>query len=331
MSMLRAGVIGTGSMGKNHVRVYAELPNVELVCIADPQSDLSFFEKKYKAKTYTDYKKMLDEEELDLVTVATPTITHKDVALDVMGRGIHLLLEKPIADSAEEADEIIAAAEKNGVKLMVGHLERFNPAVIELKRRIQEGELGKVYKVDVNRVGPIPPRIQDVGVTIDLAVHDIDVMRFLTEAEPERVFAETEQRIHSKREDLLAGIIRFTNRTICYLNVNWLTATRIRKLYITGEKGMFVIDYIQQTLHFFENAASNGPNAQYNMIKEGKMIRYPIHKKEPLKEEIAHFVECIEKDTQPLVSGEDGKKAIKIALDILTSAKTQEVVKNETY
>jgi len=201
--------------------------------------------------------------------------------------------------------------------------------VLELKRRIKEGELGNVYKVDVNRVGPFPPRIRDVGVVIDLAVHDIDIMRFLTESEPERIFAETEQRVHSDKEDLLAGVIRFRNKTIAYLNVNWLTPTKIRKLYITGEKGMFVIDYIEQTLYFYENAALTEKDVVDNKIVEGKMIRFRIDKKEPLKNELSHFIDCVCNNKDPLVSGEDGKQALRIALDVIRSAKNGEVITYE--
>ncbi len=326
---LKAGVIGAGIMGNNHIRVYSDTKGVDLVAVADTGKDKHpELKEKYKINTYEDYKKMIAEENLDIVSIAVPTSLHHKVAMDVMKRGIHVLLEKPISLSLEEADEIIKCSRENKVKLMIGHIERFNPAVLELKRRIDAGELGKVYKVDVNRVGPIPLRIKDSGVTTDLAVHDIDVMRFLTDSEPERIYAEVEQRIHSKKEDLLAGVIRFRNKTICYLNVNWLTPTRIRKLYITGERGMFVIDYIDQKLFFYENASHADRNNSGEAIKEGNMTRFRIDKKEPLRNEIEHFIECVKKDKEPLVSGEDGKKAVEIALKLIESA-GKKVIKNE--
>ena len=140
--------------------------------------------------------------------------------------------------------------------------------------------------------------------------------------------AETEQRVHSKKEDLLAGVIRFRNGTICYLNVNWLTPTRIRKLYITGEKGMFVINYLDQNLYFYENEAQVEDDL-FGLIKEGRMIKFKINKKEPLKNEIKHFAECINENKEPLVSGEDGKKALAIALKIIESAEKGEVISCE--
>ena len=329
MKKLRVGVIGTGNMGINHVRVYSELEDVELVATADENQEMNaIVEKKFRIKTYTDHKEMLEKEEFDIISVVVPTILHHKVALDVMKKGINLLLEKPIASTIEEADEIIKCAKENKVKLMIGHVERFNPAVLDLKNRIKNGELGKVYKVDVNRVGPLPPRILDVGVTIDLAVHDIDIMRFLTDSEPERVYSEIEQQIHSKKEDLLAGVIRFKNRTICYLNVNWLTPTVIRKLFITGEKGMYMINYHDQNLYFYENEAQMDRGIP-GKIREGRMIKFKIDKKEPLKNELKHFIECIREDKEPLVSGGDGKKALAIALKIIESAEKGEVLKYE--
>jgi len=326
---LRAGVIGTGIMGNNHIRVYSDTKGVDLVAVADTDKDKhGDLKERYAINPYSDYKKMISEEKLDVVSIAVPTSLHQEVAMNVMNKGINVLLEKPISLSLEEADKIIKCAKDNRVKLMIGHIERFNPAVLELKRRIDAGELGKVYKVDVNRVGPIPQRIMDAGVTTDLAVHDIDIMRFLTDSEPERIYAEVEQRIHSKKEDLLAGVIRFRNKTICYLNVNWLTPTRIRKMYITGERGMFVIDYMDQKLFFYENASQESIENRGELIREGNMTRFRIDKKEPLRNEIEHFIECVKENREPLVSGEDGKKAVEIALKLIESA-GKKVIKNE--
>jgi UDP-N-acetylglucosamine 3-dehydrogenase len=329
MRKLRAAVIGGGVMGLNHLRVYSDMEDVDLVALADVNETLNKkIEKKYRIKTYTDYKEMLKHEQIDIVTVAVPTVLHHEVATAVLKHKIHLLLEKPIASSIEEADSIIKLARQNDVKLLIGHIERFNPAIQELKRLILRGDLGRIYKIDANRVSPIPVRIHDVGVTIDIGVHDIDVVRFLTESEPERIYAETAQRVHSKKEDLLAGIIKFSDGTICYLNVNWLTPTKIRKLYITGEKGMYVVDYIEQELLFFENA-HDAQQTDIHLITEGKMIKYKIEKKEPLRNEIDHFVQCVLKDEEPLVSGEDGKAALRIATKLLLSAENNQVINYE--
>jgi len=215
-----------------------------------------------------------------------------------------------------EGKEIIKLAEKNKVKIMIGHIERFNPAIIELKKRIDAGELGRIFKIDVNRVGPFPSRIRDVGVVIDLAVHDLDIMRYLTSSEVSRMYAETESKINTNYEDLLSALIKFNNGVICNLNINWLTPTKIRKLYITGEKGMFVANYLTQNLYFYENDEMNSHFEYADIMRgvsEGRMIKFNIKKKEPLLAEIEHFVDCVENDKEPLIKGEDGLIALELA------------------
>ncbi|MBN2458150.1 Gfo/Idh/MocA family oxidoreductase [Candidatus Woesearchaeota archaeon] len=328
--MLNAAVIGVGLMGKNHARVYFGLDNVNLVAIADPDKNkLGKLSKDYRCKAYTDYKKMLSEEKIDIVSIAVPTINHFEVSCNTLDKGINVLLEKPIAVSTAEGKNIISLAKKKNLKLMVGHIERFNPAVIELKKRINNNELGRVYKIDVNRIGPYPGRIRDVGVVIDLAVHDIDIIRYITGSEVKRLYAETEKKINSKYEDMLSGLLRFENGIICNMNINWLTPTKIRKLYITGERGMFVVNYLKQELIFYENAEVTN-NLDYadimRGVSEGRMIKFAINKKEPLLAEIEHFVNCINENKEPLISGEDGLTAIKIADMLLKSSSERRAI-----
>ena len=328
---LRAAVIGIGAMGKNHVRVYSEIEGVELVAIADSnQVELEKLGRKYKIKTYTDYKEMIAGENLDIISIVVPTMLHHRLALDCLNAKINVLVEKPIALNVTEAREIIETAEKNGVKLTIGHIERFNPAVQELKQRINLGAIGKVYEIVVKRIGPFPARIRDVGVVIDLAVHDIDIMRYLLDTEPMRIYAETEKRIHTDHEDLLCAMIKFRNDVICNLDINWLTPLKKRKIYVTGENGMFTVDYINQDLIFHENSSKNKNGKDDNfLITEGRMIKYHIHKKEPLRLELEHFVNCVLNNTEPLVSGEDGLRALELANKIIESANKNEVVRDE--
>ncbi len=322
--MLNAAVIGAGSMGKNHIRTYSSMQDAKIVAIAD--SDKKMVEsaaKMYGCSGYTDHKEMMEKEKIDLVSVVVPTAHHHQVALDCIKKGIHVLVEKPIASTVKEAEEIISAAKERNVKLMVGHIERFNPAIIELKRRLDNNELGRVFKIDVNRVGPFPARVRDVGVVIDLAVHDLDIMRYLTNSEVKRISAEIERKIHSVKEDLVKALIRLENGTLCTLSVDWLTPTKIRKLYITGEKGMFVANYLNQNLYFYENAVLNGNRIDYSDsirgVMEGRMTKFYIKKKEPLLSEIEHFVHCVANNRDPLVSGDDGLKALEIATQIIES------------
>jgi predicted dehydrogenase len=246
---LKVAVIGVGNMGRNHARVYSELENVSLVGVADAiKVTGETIALRYNTKAYTDYRQLLDEHRPDAVTICVPTINHAEVALEVIQRGIHLLVEKPIAFSVEEGKKTIAAADKAGVKLMIGHIERFNPAVIALKKHLANGELGRAFQMDVRREGPFPTRINDVGVVIDLAVHDLDIMRYVTQAEIIRVYAETDHGVHSYHEDLMTALVRLSDGTVGTLLINWITPTKIREFNATGECGMFKVDYLTQDL-----------------------------------------------------------------------------------
>ncbi len=321
--MLNAAVIGVGSMGKNHARIYADMEDTNLVAIADPDAVLvRKLAKKYGCKAYTNYTDMLCTEKIDLISVVVPTELHKNVALDVISKGVDILLEKPIASDVKDAQEIIDFAERKGIKLLIGHIERFNPAIRELKRRLSNDELGRVFKIDINRVGPFPARIRDVGVVIDLAVHDLDIMRYITGSEVKKISSELDKKINSSHEDLVKALVRLDNGTICTLSVDWLTPTKIRNLAITGEKGMFIVNYITQDIYFHENALLNGSTSTFpaiNGVLEGKMTKFFIQKKEPLLAELEHFVDCVKNDTKPLVKGEDGLVALELAKRIISS------------
>jgi len=322
---LKAAVIGVGSMGKNHARVYNELDNVELVAVSDIDKALSDkVASKYKVNSYIDYNELLEKEKPDLVSIVVPTSLHHKVALDVINHGINLLVEKPIASTAEEAEEIIQKASEKKVKLCIGHIERFNPAILELKKRLDAGALGRIYSIQINRVGPFPTRIRDVGVVLDLAVHDLDMMRFLTGSEPKRIYAETERRIHTEHEDILNGFVKFESKTLGVLNINWLTPTKIRELRVTGEKGMFVANQLTQDLYFYESTEKINNNMSYTDmmmgVSEGNMTTLKINKKEPLVAELSAFAASVQNNSDVPVSGEDGLKALELAKLLIESA-----------
>jgi UDP-N-acetylglucosamine 3-dehydrogenase len=309
------------------------------VAVAD--TDASRVEAVTRGRTfrgYTDYRTMLEEERIDLVSVAVPTLAHADVAAGVIERGIPLLVEKPLAASIAEGEHLrrLAAAER--VPMTVGHIERFNPAVIELKHRIEAGELGRVFQLHARRVGPFPERVRDVGVVLDLAPHDIDVMRFLLSSEVVRVQAETEQRINTEHEDMLFGLLRFANGVVGVLDVNWLTPTKIRELSVLGESGMFVVDYLARELTFFENDHPHtgaAPDARIGAdwaahhlkgVSEGPVHVIKIEKREPLRVELESFAEAVRSGTPPAVSPEDGIAAMAAAEALVRAASTGEHV-----
>jgi predicted dehydrogenase len=326
--MTRVAVIGVGAMGRNHARVYAEMPQVELVGVADAdarQADAAA--RRFNTAAYADFDRLLDEQKPEAVTIAVPTMYHRAVASRVIERGIPLLIEKPIALTVAEGQEMIDAARQGNVPLMIGHIERFNPAVIALKGKLSEGALGRVFQIDARRQGPFPARIGDVGVVIDLAVHDLDVMRYISGAEVVRVYAETERRVHSAHEDLLTGLVRLSDGVVGTLTINWLTPTKIRELYVTGERGMFRVDYLTQDLYFFENATAQGGDWEtlrmLRGVSEGQMIRHVVQKKEPLRAELEAFLATVRGEGPVLISGQDGLKALELAQAVVASGLEQ--------
>lgn len=326
---MRAAVIGVGAMGCNHARIYNELETTELVAVADADKECAERVGRVRgARAYTDYHEMLDREQPDVVSIAVPTQLHYEVALAALDSGCHVLVEKPLAWTLDEGRQIIARARDKNLKLTVGHIERFNPAIIELKQRISRGELGRVFRVHARRLGPFPSRVQDVGVVIDLATHDLDIMHYLIEAEVTRVYAETERNVHPVYEDLLLGLLKFENGVVGMLDINWLTPTKIRELSVTGERGMFLVNYLTQDLFFYENDYTNGQWHYIDILRgvsEGNMTRLKVDKREPLQVELASFVAAVSDDRMPEVSGEDGLKALALAEKLVESGRQRRV------
>lgn len=321
--LLRAAVIGAGSMGRNHARVYAEMDDAELVAVADPDlATLSKVGQRHHVRTYTDYRAMLEREQLDLVSVVVPTEFHAAVARDTLLAGIATLVEKPIATTVEEGAALAALARERGALLTVGHIERFNPAILALKGQLELGALGKVYQIHVRRIGPFPARIKDVGVVVDLATHDLDIMHYLTGSHVTRVHAEIGQRLCTAHEDLLSAVLRFENETIGVLDINWLTPTKVRELSVIGERGMYVANYLTQDLVLYENEAAQADDWHQLAVlgvAEGRMIRFKINKKEPLRAELDAFVHAVQTRSAPVVSAEDGLLALAVAQKLVAS------------
>jgi len=327
---VQVGVIGVGSMGLNHARVYAELEEANLVAVADAnQETVERVSRTYRAHGYTDYRQMLEREKLDLVTVAVPTRLHAQVAMDVLDAGVHALVEKPIAATVAEGERMIAHAHRLGKKLTIGHIERFNPAILELKQRLDDQQLGRIFQIHVRRVGAFPPRSEDVGVVVDLATHDLNIIEYLTGSQIQTVFAETERRIHAVHEDLVSGVMRLQNGIIGVLDINWLTPTKIRELTIVGERGMFLVNYLSQDLYFYENNFASGNWERLVAIggvREGQMIKYQVRRIEPLKAELQSFIQAVETDAEPMVSGEEALRALTLAHKLIESGREHKLV-----
>ena len=329
--MLRTAVIGVGTMGAHHARLYNDLDYVTLVGIADPDpSAAEAVGRRHNVPTYDDYQVMLDETRPQAVSVAVPTKLHYSVSRQVIERGINVLVEKPITATVEEAKDLIGLAETHSVKLAVGHIDRFNPAVTALKDRLSSGELGRVFQAHARRLSPFPLRVMDMGVTLDLATHEIAIMRYLLDSEAERVYAEFERKAHLTAEDLLSGLIRFRNGVVGVLDVNWLTPKKIRQLTVTGERGMYLVDYLKQDIYLYENSAYAAGDREnigtFKGIVEGEVRKLHVDKKEPLKIEIESFIKAIADDHKPEESGEDGLATLLVAQKLLESGSKRTVM-----
>lgn len=329
--MVKAAVIGVGAMGRNHARVYTELDGVELVGVADSNQDLANdVADKYRVKAYTDYQDLLDKEKPEVVSVVVPTAMHEEVATLVMQSGAHVLIEKPIASTVEAGKRLIALANELNRKLAVGHIVRFNPAMRALRNKLQAGELGRIFQIACRRVGPFPARIRDVGVVLDLAPHDIDVMRYLTGEEPISVYAQTARRVHTDHEDLVFGLLQFPNDMTGALEINWLTPTKVRETLVLGERGMFRVDDLTQDLYFFANSETDGELwpalGSIKGVSEGEMVRYALKRYEPLQAELEAFVQAVVEDKPVAVSGADGLEALRLAEAMIESGRLGQVV-----
>ena len=321
--MLKAAVVGVGSMGRNHARLYRTIEGVRLVGIADSNAQIAErVGARENVPHYTDFAALLDEQKPDLVSIAVPTGLHYEIGAAVIDRGVHVLMEKPITSTVEQGEALLELAKRKGVTLAVGHIERFNPAVMELRRRLNDGMAGRIYKIAAQRLSPYPTRIGDAGVVIDLASHDIDLMRHLMPEPILRIYGETLQSINSDREDLFNGLIRFASGAIGVLDINWMTPTKVRRLSVTGARGFLECDLLSQELFFYEN--ENAPSqwdalSVLRGVSEGNILGIRIQRHEPLDAELTDFVAAVRDGRPPMVTGEDGLDTLRLALQFVRS------------
>ncbi len=308
---MRVGVIGAGAMGQNHIRTYSNMKGVELAGISDvDRPRVAALAQEYNTRCFTDYTEML-KLGLDAVSVVVPTTLHRRVALDVIASGANLLVEKPIADTLDNAEAITYAAEEAGVTLMIGHIERFNPAVVNMKEIIDSGRLGKIVSISASRVGPYNPRIRDVGVILDIGVHDIDVISYLYNCPVTEVYAIAGKEIHTF-EDHASIFLRFADDRAGIVETNWLTPHKTRRFTVIGTEGVAYGDYIQQCVTVHD---------------KGQVSNLKIDKKEPLACELENFVEASRDGSTPLTTGKDGIHALNVAIAAIESYKVRSIVK----
>lgn len=316
--ILKCAVIGVGNMGRNHLRTYLGVPDIELVAISDANANLAeSVGNEFKIKFYSDFREMIKNEKPDIASVCVPTIFHYEVAKFCIENGVNILLEKPIAPKIEEAEEILELANKNNVKILVGHIERFNPAVKKVKEMIGRGELGNITAIIARRVGGFPPQIKDANIAVDLAIHDIDIVNYLLGELPVEVSLNKQKNHIEQREDSAEFFLKY-KKTSAYVQANWITPVKIRKLTITGTEGYLEMDYVSQQIEFYKSNYEKFKEGINNFsdyilrFSEPDKIVISVAKKEPLREEINYFLDCVRNDVR--IDSQFAIDALKIVL-----------------
>src|SRR5471030_2827924 len=302
--ILRVCVVGVGVMGSNHARVFAGLPGIELVAVADPdRKQADFVARTLGCAAFSDVGELLDLK-VDAITIAAPTHLHRDIALACIARGVHVMVEKPIASSVEEGREIISAARHAGLTLMVGHVERFNPAVEAIKEAIRNED---ILSIAITRVGPFPPRMSNVGVVIDLAVHDIDLIRWFTDSDIVEVQPQLSSAV-AEREDIALLQFRTASGVLAHINTNWLTPFKARSVTVATRKKYIMGDLLTRQV---TECFGFQPDGGYSMR------HLSVGHAEPLRAERQAFVSAIRLGERPAVTGEEGVEALEIAIRCL--------------
>jgi UDP-N-acetylglucosamine 3-dehydrogenase len=324
---LRVGLIGLGMMGRHHARVIREVEGLELVAVADSFGDPHGVAKDLKVLSGVEE---LIAAGLDMAVAAVPTGMHEKVGLALAEAGIHTLVEKPIAASTEEGQRLADAFEANGLVGAVGHIERFNPALQSLRKRIANGELGDVYQIATRRQGPFPARIADVGVVKDLGTHDIDLTAWLAQSRFETIYARTTTRSGRPHEDMVTATGQLSNGVITNHLINWLSPMKERLTIVSGEKGAFVADTMTADLTFFENgtvATKWESMAAFRGVSEGNVIRLAIEKPEPLRTEHEAFRDAVLGLPSDVVTMMEGLDTLRVAEAVLESANGGQMVR----
>ena len=317
---LRVAVIGTGNMGRNHVRNYFMLPESELVAISDVNPEAKSLADDYKAQFFSDYKEMLEEARPDAVSVVVPTPFHLEVATEVMSRGVHCMLEKPIASSVEEADKLIACAKENKVTFTVGHIERFNPVIKKLKQMVDDNAIGDITSVVCKRVGGFPAVEPKTDVIIDLAVHDVDIVNYLLGQKPESISSHGSRTRHSKKIDS-AEILMDYGRASGFIQANWLTPVKIRKIALTGSLGYLEANYITQELIYYKHNMKKIEKEGFTEFvlqvgdPEKRIIKVDFE--EPLAAELKAFLAKAMGRTAAIVDPSDAREALRVSLEAI--------------
>ncbi|MCU0861459.1 MAG: Gfo/Idh/MocA family oxidoreductase [Methanomassiliicoccales archaeon] len=318
--MLKVGVIGVGSMGQNHARIYSE--TAELVGVYDlDRAQCKKVAERFGTKAFDSVEGMLSE--VDAVSVCTITSTHHDIAEKAIGAGRGLLVEKPFTGSSETAADLCRKAEREGVTLAAGFVERHNPVVGAAREALQAGRFGKAISFASRRVSSFPARIRDVGVIMDLGIHDVDVLRYLTGEEARSVFALGGRFSNPTYEDHASMLVETKGGLEAYLEVNWLTPMKVRKVSLTCSGGFVQLDYMDQSMEISSSTIKEFDAADaFRVPLEYDVRRVSVRKEEPLRRELEDFLRASETGGRPCAGGEDAWADLKLCEAALQSLRT---------
>jgi len=295
-----------GYLGQHHARVYSELPGVELVGVVDINKERAKeVAERYFTSAFFDYQDLFGK--VDAVSIVVPTVIHRDIAGRFIEQGINILIEKPVTTSLEEARELMEMANKKNVVLQVGHIERFNSAVVELSKIVDH----PIF-IDCSRMGPYVNRNTDVGVVLDLMIHDIDIVMSIVRDKVVKINA-SGYPVFSREEDIANAQLVFSNGCIANLTASRITRKKIRRMEVTQLDSFISIDYLEQELAVYKKTSSSFP---YLLMEKP-----PMQKGEPLRLELEHFIKCVRNGEKPLVGLEEGTNALEVALNILEEIK----------
>jgi predicted dehydrogenase len=323
MTNLKVGLIGLGMMGKNHLRILSSLEGVDLVGVADPLAKVDITREIKGHENFTEYRELLDQG-LDYCVIAAPTGFHREISVAALSRGVNCLIEKPVSVNYKEALEIKIAADKAKKLVGIGHIERYNSAIRQLKGRLLDGDLGAIYQISLRRQGPFPSRIADVGVVKDLATHDIDLAMWLSESLFASVNAQTTHRSGREHEDLVSINGKLQNGVVVNLLVNWLSPLKERSLVVTGDKGAFVVDTLNSDLTFYENGShevSQDSFLHFKGVKQGSVTTFAFNKPEPLQVEHENFRDKLLGKESNIATLLEGIETARVADAVIESSK----------
>lgn len=313
---LRIAIAGLGAMGRQHARVVSEMAGAELVLACDRSREArSWAEETFGVATTDDWRR-LPEHNVDGVVNALPTPEHHATTLELLDAGLGVLVEKPIAASVDEANALITAAERGGRTLMVGHIERFNPAIRRLQEVIASGTLGEIVNVSSRRVGVARPTAPRTNVVVDLAIHDIDVCSYLLREQGRLVFASGITLASNLLEDHADLVLRYGG-TVASLQANWITPVKIRRIAVTGTSGFAEVDYLTQSLRVYRGVPAEFKGAVWNyfaVAHESEPQNVAVERVEPLRAELENFVRALRGEEAPLGDPRQATQALALAI-----------------